>query len=272
MCEKGLRERNPKNKKEKENLGMNNKMKAYLEKDYSNNNHLKNFCCYWMKAGKGNGDECRRLNDLDCLYFDGDLRADTLMSAWTPVKWVADCLNRKYGMKFYKKAKNHDDPYHYLKLLADDRDAYLPPKHELVQLLNRFLELAEQRCNYILLPDRHMNVARYRTWINGKGTMWLFDEVPAMLYHVWQKESLGRYFLGGNGEVDEKKVEDWICREQLNMGFDGKVSADHVLPLISGLQPAEAKWLEDEKEIRKALVYMITFLEQRKRMIESKEA
>ncbi|MCR4839237.1 MAG: hypothetical protein K5897_09960 [Eubacterium sp.] len=134
-----------------------NMMKEYLGDLYTDD-HLRNFCLYWMKALKGSGDEWRRKNDLDCLYFGGDLRADTLMSAWTPIKWVADCLNRKYDMKFYKRAKDREDPDHYLKLLADDRDAYLP-EHELTKLLDRFLELAEERCNYILLPDRDMNNA-----------------------------------------------------------------------------------------------------------------
>lgn len=75
-------------------------LKEYLGNDYSNN-HLRNFCLYWM-GEEGSGDEWRSKNDPDCLYFNGDLRADTLMSAWTPIKWVADCLNSEYGIKFRK--------------------------------------------------------------------------------------------------------------------------------------------------------------------------
>ena len=67
---------------------MKNMMKEYLGYDYSND-HLKNFC----------------------LYLDGDLRADTLMSAWTPVKWVADCLNRDFGISFYKTSRISKDPH-----------------------------------------------------------------------------------------------------------------------------------------------------------------
>ena len=105
---------------------MRNMMKEYLGNEYSSN-HLWNFCLYWMRALKGSGDEWRQKNDLDCLYFEGDLRADTLMSAWAPVRWVAECLNKEYGMKFYKRAKYKKDADYYLKLLAEDRDAYLPP-------------------------------------------------------------------------------------------------------------------------------------------------
>lgn len=265
-------------------MRMNNMMKEYLGNDYSDN-HLKNFCLYWMKGRetkpkledteewKIRFDEWRRKNDLDCLYFDGDMRADTLMSAWTPVKWVADRLNSEYGMKFYKEAKG--DPDFYLKLLAYDREAYLPSKHDLVKLLDRFLELAELSCNYILLPDRDMNKARFSCSVNGE-TVSLFDEVPAMLYHIYQKESLGRFFLGDNGETDREKVEAWICREHLYMGFRNEdmhfarenSKSPEIIPLILGLDPAEGKWLTEENEIKEALLYMIRFLEQRQRVLE----
>ena len=176
-----------------------NMMREYLGNEYSDKNHLKNFCLYWMKGRETKPnwehfpdenlfyeahDEWRRINDLDCLYFGGDLRADTLMSAWTPIKWVAECLNSEYRMKFYKEPKKN--PNFYLKLLANDRDAYLPAKHELVQLLDRFLELAELRCNYILLPHRDMNSARYKCNVNGRQVV-LYDEVPTTLYHIFDK-------------------------------------------------------------------------------------
>ena len=241
---------------------MKNMMKEYLGNEYSEN-HLRNFCLYWMKAAGGSGDEWRKKNDLDCLYFDGDLRADTLMSAWTPIKWVADCLNRYREMEFYKVSRISEDPHHDLKLLAEDGDTYLPTGHRIVRLLNRFLELAEQRCNFILLPDRTMNSARYRTYIRGKQT-WLYDEVPATLSHVFDKDSLGRCFVGEDGEVDIDSVRTWIEREQLEMGFvDGEIDRAHVRPLISGLDPYTAKWLIDENEISEALEYMIDFLQLR---------
>lgn len=250
---------------------MKNMMKQYLGENYSNN-HLRNFCLYWMRASKGSGDEWRKRNDLDCLYFKGDLRADTLMSAWTPIKWVADCLNSEYDMKFYKRAEDKEDPNHYLKLLADDRDAYLPPKHELTKLLDRFLELAEQRCNYILLPDRAMNCGRYKTYVNGE-EVWLFDEVPAMLYHLFDKEWFGqyfekrkRYYKEKSADIDDLEIDavGWVKRECLECGFeDGIIDQAHVLPLLKNLPVDAAKWMTEEEEIKEALVYMINLLEAR---------
>jgi hypothetical protein len=185
---------------------MKNMMKVYLGDQYSSN-YLKNFCLYWMKASKDYGDEWRAKNDLDCLYFDGNLRADTLMSAWTPMKWVADCLNSKHNMRFYKRAKDKKDSDYYLRLLLDNQDKYLPPEHELTVLLNRFLELAELRCNYILLPDRAMNPARYKSYIDGEEKL-LFDEVSVMLYHLFDRNWFGKYFES----IDAVK---WVNRERL---------------------------------------------------------
>ena len=171
--------------KEKTTMENKNMMKIYLGAQYTNN-HLRNFCLYWLKAAEGSGNEWRKKNDLDCLYFNGDLRADTLMSAWTPIKWVLQCLNKEYHICFYKTPK-------YLQLLAEDRDAYLPPKHELVKLLDEFLTLAEQRCNYILLPDGKMNRERYQLTLKETRVK-LYDEVPATLYYIFERDALGRFF------------------------------------------------------------------------------
>ena len=249
---------------------MMNMMKEYLKKDYSDN-HLRNFCLYWLKGADGRGDEWRKDNDLDCLYFGGDLRADTLMSAWTPVKWVADYINKEKGIRFYKNSKYGDDPHRDIKIVAEEGEKYLPSDHKLVKLLNAFLELAELRCNYILLPDRKMNCDRYKDYINGKA-VWLYDEVPATLSHIFDKNSLGRYFIGADGEVDNERVTEWVLREHLEMGFaDNEISAGSVRPLISGLEPYEAKWLEDEDEIAQALEYMIDFLQSRREALKDAE-
>ena len=251
---------------------MKNMMKEYLGNEYSSD-HLRNFCLYWMKGMDNRDeyeseDEWRKANDLDCMYFDGDLCADTLMSAWTPIKWVADCLNADLGIRFYKRSRNDDDPYHDLKILAEDRDLYLNPEHRLVQLLNRFLELAELRCNFILLPCREMNPARYKSFIRGR-VVWLCDEVPSTLAHLYDKDSLGRFFLGEDGEDDEDRVRDWIYREHLEPGFElGAVNRENILPLLADRNPYEPVWPDKEDEIAEALEYMIGFLETRRELLE----
>lgn len=238
---------------------MKNMMREYLGNEYTDNK-VKNFCRYWLKAAKGSGDEWRAQNDLDCLYFDGDLKADTLMSAWTPIKWVADHVNEENGMKFYKVARDHEDPCHYLKLLEENPDVYLPRKLPLVQMLYRFLELAELRCNFICLPDREMNMSRYRTTIGGRDT-WLYDEVPVTLSHIFDPESLGRFFMNRYGEVDRGLVTGWIISEHLEMGFkDGVIDKEHVIPYSDSLSADTPRWFTGERELRDMLQYDIDFL------------
>ena len=243
---------------------MKNMLKEYLGDKYSSN-HLRNFCLYWIKASECKAsypseDEWRMENDLDCLYL-GDLKADTLMSAWTPIKWVANYINRDIGISFCKTSRIHSDPYHDLKLLAEDGDSYLPPEHELVKLLNSFLELAELRCNFILLPAREMNPDRYKIMI-GNTAVWLCDEVPATLAHLFDPASLGKYF------PDKESVIKWIKREHLEMGFEeGKYDLYHVRPLVKGVDPYSPLWPKEEKEITPALEYMIDFLKTRMKVL-----
>ena len=249
---------------------MKNMLKEYLGKDYTSNK-IRNFCRYWLKASKGSGDEWRATNDLDCLYFDGDLRADTLMSAWTPIKWVADHVNAENGMKFYKVARDHEDPGHYLKLLEENPDVYLPRKLPLVQMLYRFLELAELKCNFICLPDRNMNPARYRTTVKGRDT-WLYDEVPVTLSHIFDPDSLGRFFLNRYGEVDRGLVTGWIISEHLEMGFkDGVIDADHVIPYSEHQDADQPRWFTGEQELKSMLQYNIDFLMARLAVLKAEE-
>ena len=57
-----------------------------------------------------------------------------------------------------------------------------------------------------------MNCERYSAFIDGRKVR-LYDEVPAMLYHIFKQESMGKYFTGDDGDVAEDKVKAWLCRE-----------------------------------------------------------
>lgn len=82
-------------------------MQSYLKDKYTENPII-NFLNYWMGPR-----EPRAKNDLDCLYFNGDLSADTIFSVWTPLKFVLDILNP--DEKFYKEDKYGPDPHRFLK-------------------------------------------------------------------------------------------------------------------------------------------------------------
>ena len=232
-------------------------MREYIgAENYDYVNHIKNFCLYWIKASKGSGDEWRKENDLDCLYFNGDLRADTLISAWTPMKWVADFINKDSGKKFYKRVKDAENPCADLELLAEKSDFYLPPNHPMVKLLERFLALAEHRCNFILLPDRKMNCDRYHMNVEGE-VVWLLDSVPATLYHIFNEKTLGQYFK-------DISPDEWVEREHLDVGFVNRViDVRNIIPMPGYDGKGGAKWLNDERSICDALDYMIRILERR---------
>ena len=254
------------------NMRTDNMMRIYLGDEYTGDS-LINFCRYWIKGIRiydsyATYDEWRVENDLDCLYYDGNLKADTLMSAWTPIKWVADCINRSSGKRFWKPNERNGYDLSDLELLVADREKYLPADNEMVMLLDTFLELAEEPCNYILLPDRDMNCKRYT--FSQEPLIQFFDEVPATLYNLWEKEFFGSFFAKKDGSVDTEAVVKWITDQQLQDGFrSGVIAQQEVLPLIPGLHPSQGKWLYDEKEIKAAIYYMVRLLSQRKQRLEA---
>ena len=74
------------------------------------------------------------------------------------------------------------------------------------------------------------------------------------------------YFLDEKGEVDVRKVEDWISKEKLQMGFtNGVISKENVIPLTSTAKPYYGKRLKTRSELEEALNYMISFLELREK-------
>ncbi|MBR5975692.1 MAG: hypothetical protein IK020_10990 [Clostridiales bacterium] len=250
-------------------------LKEYLKNEYTGN-LIKDFCRYWINYGENEPkpydsweekNTYRSKNDLDCICFGGDLRADTLMSAWTVMKWVADYLNKDKPKRitFNKKTNYSKDPYWCVRLLMEKTEEYLPSEHELVQLLLRFLNLAKRPCNFILLPDKNMNCERYNCNIHGQ-TVRLFDEVPATLYYIFDKEALGRYFLtDARDAVDVEKVRDWIREEKLDVGFEDKViDPSRIIPIMEGVHPKDPLEAQTEKEIRAVLSYMISILEARR--------
>ena len=60
------------------------------------------------------------------------------MSAWTPIKWVADCINMNSGKRFWKPNERNGYDLSDLELLVADREKYLPSDNEMVMLLDTF--------------------------------------------------------------------------------------------------------------------------------------
>ncbi len=281
---------------------MKNIMKQYLGDAYTGN-HIINFLNYWIKGQQTavlfdceNPEpyyEWRRHNDLDCIAKGGDLRADTLVSAWTPMKQVLQILHPKLNV--YKTVKG-EDPSRDLKMLRDHYADYFAFEgitrfeKSMVRLLDVALSLAEEECNYILLPGpsrdtgTRMNPERYSMIRNGK-KICLYDEIPCLLENVFDPETLGKYF------DSEEAVVHWIRREHLEVGFyrlrgnrlysfihpelitDEDIRQDFVIPLTDDCSnplslTGIGHWITDGNDMKAALVYMIKFLSARAEMME----
>lgn len=222
-----------------------NQMQLFLKDQYSNDPII-NFLQYWMDE---RGD--REVNDLDCLYFDGDLCADTLFSVWTPLKFVLDYLNPNES--FYKKNR-YGDPHKYLRRIKAHIDEFLPKEDKLVAELYKFAALAELRGNYFRWPCREINDQRYDD----------YDQVPPTLFKCFPGEKYGRYF-----QNDEKKLRTWLQDEKLEMLFSGdSLRKEDIKPLINGMTPREAKWLHKYNEILEMLQNYVALLSERQRWFE----
>ncbi|MDQ0150017.1 hypothetical protein ACFO6R_08370 [Eubacterium multiforme] len=219
----------------------NNKMQSYLGNNYTDN-YIINFLNYWMFPK-----EPREENDLDCLYLNGDLCADTIFSVWTPLKFVLNCLN-PYE-KFYKKDKYGSDPHIFLKKIKCNIDIYLPKNEKIVKDLYHFAKLAETRANVMKWPVQGINNKRYND----------YDQMPPTIYNCFSNGKYSKYF-----DNDDLKVVNWIKREKLEMFFfDNIISKETIKPLITSMKANEKKWLINKDEIMEMLQKINKTLEER---------
>ncbi|MBZ9688271.1 hypothetical protein G9F72_018220 [Clostridium estertheticum] len=222
-----------------------NKMQSYLGDNYTDN-HIINFLNYWMCLK-----EPRTENDLDCLYLNGDLCADTIFSVWTPLKFVLDCLNP--DEKFYKKDKYGPDPHRFLKKIKCNIDIYLPRNEKVVEEMYYFAKLAETRANVMRWPVQGINNKRYDD----------YDQMPPTLYNCFSNGKYGNYF-----DNDDLKVVDWSKKEKLEMFFfDDIISKETIKPLITSMKANEIKWLLNKDEIIEMLKKINIDLEERLRRL-----
>ena len=87
--------------------------------------------------------------------------------------------------------------------------------------------------------------------------IWLFDSVPATLYHIFNEKTMGPYFK----DISPKA---WVEREHLDVAFFNRViDACNIIPMPGYDGEGGAKWLTDERSICNALAYMIGILSRR---------
>jgi len=75
-----------------------------------------------------------------------------------------------------------------------------------------------------------MRQARYSLTKENGEEVHLYRQIPAMLYHIFENETLGRYF------ENETEAINWVEREELSHGYDGNsINKTRVRPFIVGL-------------------------------------
>lgn len=108
-----------------------------------------------------------------------------------------------------------------------------------------------------------MRQARYSLTKENGEEVHLYRQIPAMLYHIFENETLGRYF------ENETEAINWVKREELSHGYDGNsINKTRVRPFIVGLEPQTAKPLTGAVELRESLLYMVWFLKFRRDLFE----
>jgi len=102
-------------------------------------------------------DNHRKKYDLDCILTEGDLRADTIFSLWTPFKGVIYCMNNYREILDIKSGNNIYKTPEMLEKIRANIKLLLPADEPEVELLSQLFILGQKRCNVMILPDRRMN-------------------------------------------------------------------------------------------------------------------
>lgn len=144
---------------------------------------------------------------------DEPLRADTMLSYYTPYK---EMLKRSTGKTYHKSGKPFDE------LIAKRNE---PGYKEVNEKFRDFATLYHTMGNFMLLPDRDMNNARYQC---------SQDRIDKSLYECFPGGALARYF-GDSEEEQLAGLTKWVKEEKLDILFKGGViERDNIIPLNPG--------------------------------------
>ncbi|MCM1048535.1 MAG: hypothetical protein NC433_08925 [Clostridiales bacterium] len=167
-------------------------------------------------ANREEHDAFRSKHDRDCMLTEGELKADTLFSLWTPLKQTIMRLNDKETIQ---AVGNISSKYVFLRefIKGDNIERLLPSDESTVQHLSMLFGLGMGRGNVFILPERQLNSARAQKPY--------YDYVPVFLLESFPGGAFADYW---------KSPEDyikWIHSEHLEMLFDGEISPEHIRDL-----------------------------------------
>lgn len=268
-----------------------NKLKKYLGDKYTDNPII-NFLLYWSIGNdtcptpkrvfgkeyndlsmeereklKATKNEWRKMNDLDCIWLDGDLNADTIFSLWTPLKMVLECLTDK---KFYKVDKYSLNPNNHLEDIMKNIDTYLPRGDQLVEELYKLASLASTRANVMRLHNRGMQKRGIEEKIGGqyKIVESFYEQMPRTLYECFDGGEFRNKFKHREYFKNDNELIEWINSQKLKVFFvESIISKESIKPLIKRMKPYESEWLTNKEELMEMLENYNFILEERQKLV-----
>lgn len=194
-------------------------------------------------------DNWRRRNELDVLYLNGDLHADTIFSVWMPLKM---CLQVSDTYPYFNQGAK-EKPYAsntFISNIIKNIDKYLP-FHEWKEFY-QFVSLAMTRANVMKLPERNMQ-SRAK----------FYDQMPKTLYECFDNGEFSSCFKNIS-------VGSWVADQHLAMFFKSEVSRVDIKPLISNMAASEYKWLTNKEQLLEMFSNYINILKVRNNIVEEK--
>lgn len=144
-------------------------------------------------------------NDVKCYYEivgltkEEALKADTIISFWTPYKRL---LEEETGWRAHKTVKSLESLINQIK--TNRKNNFTEKIRKVNSNIEEFAQLCYTKGNYMLLPDRKMNPQRYSI---------TEDRIDLTLYECFENGKLAKFFK------TEDILRDWIDKQNLSAVF-----------------------------------------------------
>lgn len=138
------------------------------------------------------------------------LYADTIISFWTPYKYL---LLKTTGWKAYCTECSLSSLLY--QLTASHITTYSKNIQKISSRVSKFANLCYTPGNFMLLPDRQMNILRYK---------YTQDRLDQTIYKSFNGGTLARFFNN-----DDEKLKTWIIDQRLTSIFkDEQIAKDNI--------------------------------------------
>jgi hypothetical protein len=163
-------------------------------------------------------DNFRKENDLDCQLTEGNLKADTIISLWLPLRFSLVRLN---GYSILNKIGNINNKMDFLnEFIKYDLQEFLPVNEPVVIKLSELFKRGMKRENVMILPNRTINCER--------SSEPYFDYMPHFLHDCFQGGYFSKYFS------NDDELDKWIEIQHLKMFFESEPIRKFKIKDLSG--------------------------------------